>query len=83
MADFMIPTDGLHRWIVSLFTAAGSSEREAQLTADHLVGANLAGHDSHGVGMAPRVSRAIVLFGKVAGSSAARSRAPSHVPAER
>ena len=27
---------------------------EARLTADHLVGANLAGHDSHGVGMAPR-----------------------------
>ena len=54
MADFMIPTDGLTRWIVDLFTAAGSSEREATLTAEHLVGANLAGHDSHGVGMAPR-----------------------------
>ena len=54
MADFMIPTEGLTRWIVDLFTAAGSSEREATLTADHLVGANLTGHDSHGVGMAPR-----------------------------
>lgn len=54
MADHLIPTAPLHRWVVDLFRAAGSSEREATLTADHLVGANLAGHDSHGVGMAPR-----------------------------
>ena len=54
MADFSIPTAALHRWIVDLFRAAGSSEREATLTAQHLVGANLAGHDSHGVGMTPR-----------------------------
>jgi uncharacterized oxidoreductase len=54
MADIPIPTAPLHRWIVDLFRAAGSSEREATLTADHLVGANLAGHDSHGVGMVPR-----------------------------
>jgi len=54
MADFQIPTPALHRWVVDLFRAAGSSEREATLTADHLVGANLAGHDSHGVGMVHR-----------------------------
>ncbi len=54
MAEHLIPTAALHRWVVDLFRAAGSSEREATLTADHLVGANLAGHDSHGVGMAPR-----------------------------
>ncbi len=54
MADHIIPTQALHRWVVDLFRAAGSSDREATLTADHLVGANLAGHDSHGVGMAPR-----------------------------
>jgi uncharacterized oxidoreductase len=54
MADLSIPTAPLHRWVVDLFRAAGSSEREAALTADHLVGANLAGHDSHGVGMVPR-----------------------------
>ncbi len=54
MAEVSIPTAPLHRWVVDLFRAAGSNEREAQLTADHLVGANLAGHDSHGVGMAPR-----------------------------
>ena len=54
MADHLIPTPALHRWVIDLFRASGSSEREATLTADHLVGANLAGHDSHGVGMAPR-----------------------------
>ena len=29
----------------------GSEEEEAREVADHLVRANLAGHDSHGVGM--------------------------------
>lgn len=38
----------------AIFLAAGSSETEATLTATQLVGANLAGHDSHGVGMVPR-----------------------------
>jgi hydroxycarboxylate dehydrogenase B len=32
----------------------GSAVREAELVADQLVEANLAGHDSHGVGMLPR-----------------------------
>jgi uncharacterized oxidoreductase len=60
MADIPIPTAPLHRWIVDLFSAAGSCEREATLTADHLVGANLAGHDSHGVGMVPRYVQAML-----------------------
>jgi LDH2 family malate/lactate/ureidoglycolate dehydrogenase len=34
-----------------VFVAAGSSEEEAAIVADHLVEANLKGHDSHGVGM--------------------------------
>ncbi len=54
MADHLIPTRALHTWVVDLFRASGSSSHEATLTADHLVGANLAGHDSHGVGMAPK-----------------------------
>jgi len=54
MAEWIVHPDTLHRWMVDLWLRAGSSEREARLTADHLVGANLAGHDSHGVGMAPR-----------------------------
>lgn len=54
MSEFLAPTEALHRWVVDLFEAAGSNAAEARLTADHLVGANLAGHDSHGVGMVPR-----------------------------
>lgn len=54
MPTHAIPTAALHRWITDLWLAAGSSPTEADLTADHLVGANLAGHDSHGVGMVPR-----------------------------
>jgi len=54
MAEHRIAPDALHRWVVDLWLAAGSSEREARLTADHLVAANLSGHDSHGVGMVPR-----------------------------
>ncbi|MDB5811511.1 MAG: ybiC [Betaproteobacteria bacterium] len=50
-ADIMLPTDAIREWVYNLWLAAGSSTQEARLTADHLVGANLAGHDSHGVGM--------------------------------
>src|ERR1700710_2642936 len=35
----------------------GSEEGEATEVADHLVRANLAGHDSHGVGMLPTYVR--------------------------
>jgi uncharacterized oxidoreductase len=54
MADTLIPTAALRRWVEQLWLAAGCSADEARLTAEHLVGANLAGHDSHGVGMVPR-----------------------------
>jgi uncharacterized oxidoreductase len=40
--------------IESIVAAGGSDEREARLVAENLVGANLAGHDSHGIGMIPR-----------------------------
>jgi uncharacterized oxidoreductase len=48
-----IHPDRLHRFVRRVCTALGSAEREATLVADQLVGANLAGHDSHGVGMLP------------------------------
>src|SRR5437870_1060702 len=54
MSEHRIPTPALHQWVVDLWLAAGSDAREARLTADHLVGANLSGHDSHGVGMIPK-----------------------------
>ncbi len=43
----------LHELVVRTCAALGSEPREAALVADQLVGANLAGHDSHGVGMLP------------------------------
>jgi len=39
--------------IASICAAGGSEEREARIVADNLVDANMAGHDSHGVGMIP------------------------------
>jgi hydroxycarboxylate dehydrogenase B len=41
----------LEQWVRNLWLIAGSNAREAQLTATHLVQANLSGHDSHGVQM--------------------------------
>ncbi|MDH5539537.1 MAG: malate/lactate/ureidoglycolate dehydrogenase [Rhizobacter sp.] len=54
MTEHLIPTPALQQWVADLWRAAGCSSDEARLTADHLVGANLSGHDSHGVGMVPR-----------------------------
>jgi hydroxycarboxylate dehydrogenase B len=59
MTDQTIHPDVMHRWVLDLFMAAGSSAYEAKLTADHLLLANLSGHDSHGVGMIPRYVRAL------------------------
>jgi uncharacterized oxidoreductase len=43
----------LHALTRRVCLAAGSKEREATLVADHLVEANLTGHDSHGIGLLP------------------------------
>jgi uncharacterized oxidoreductase len=43
----------LEAMATGLLRAAGCGAEEAALVAAHLVGANLAGHDSHGVGMLP------------------------------
>ena len=45
--------DTLHRVASALVEAGGSSPEEGAIVADHLVTANLYGHDSHGVGMLP------------------------------
>jgi uncharacterized oxidoreductase len=47
----IIAADQLERAVCAVFRAAGSEEEEARLVAHHLVGANLRGHDSHGVGL--------------------------------
>jgi hydroxycarboxylate dehydrogenase B len=54
MAEKITQPKPLHQWIIDLWLAAGASETEARRCADHLVLANLSGHDSHGVGMIPR-----------------------------
>ena len=44
-----IAADPLHRLVQTTFEHAGTTAEEARLVADHLVEANLMGHDSHGV----------------------------------
>ena len=43
-----IPYEPLRLLISAIFAANGSEATEADLIADHLVEANLVGHDSHG-----------------------------------
>lgn len=50
----------LHSFIQAVFRQMGSEEQEAKLVADHLIAANLAGHDSHGIGMIPSYVRSQV-----------------------
>ena len=45
--------DRLHSFVRRVCAGLGSTDVEAGLVADQLVGANLAGHDSHGIGMLP------------------------------
>jgi len=47
----------LRRLTGALLEKTGSHPPEAKTVADHLVDANLAGHDSHGVGMLPHYMR--------------------------
>lgn len=49
----------LHAFISSVIAAAGSSAEETRIVADHLVRANLTGHDSHGAGMLPTYIKSI------------------------
>ena len=49
--------DRLRRVTRAILKSGGSAAPEADLVADHLVQANLAGHDSHGVGMIPAYVR--------------------------
>src|SRR5579862_7564645 len=39
----------LESFVAAIFVASGSSPAESELLAEHLVEANLLGHDSHGV----------------------------------
>ncbi len=45
--------NALATFVDAAFQAAGASAAEASTIARHMVGANLAGHDSHGVQLLP------------------------------
>ena len=47
--DDRIAAESLRAFTAAVFRAAGSDATEARLVGDHLVDANLVGHDSHGV----------------------------------
>ena len=53
VGEVRVKPDRLHAFAMAICRADGSSAEEAKLVADHLVLANLFGHDSHGVGMMP------------------------------
>ena len=50
----LIQSQNLEAIAVEILLAAGSSDDESRIVAKNLVIANLAGHDSHGIGMLPR-----------------------------
>ena len=55
MAEYIhIPEAELEGFVTRIFTASGCAPAEAARVSNHLVGANLAGHDSHGVVRVPR-----------------------------
>ena len=58
--SILISATELEEKVASLFSAVGSSKEEATQVAANLVLANLSGHDSHGVGMAPRYVDAVL-----------------------
>jgi len=58
--NHLMNAQDLENKITALFTQAGSTPQEARQVAANLVMANLSGHDSHGVGMAPRYVDAIL-----------------------
>ena len=47
----LVPHSSLRDWTTAILQGSGSAPAEAAEVANHLVDANLAGHDSHGVGM--------------------------------
>lgn len=48
-ADATFDPAAIGSFVAAVFAAAGSSAEESRIVADHLVEANLQGHDSHGV----------------------------------
>ena len=63
MSQLIQATD-LRQYITRIIAMTGSAPAEAAQVADNLVMANLSGHDSHGVGMAPRYVDAVLEGGR-------------------
>ncbi|MGQ0656290.1 MAG: Ldh family oxidoreductase, partial [Betaproteobacteria bacterium] len=59
-AAILVGAANLKAAIEMIVARGGSGPREADLVAGNLVEANLAGHDSHGVGMIPRYVNALL-----------------------
>ena len=59
MESIDIHPQALRDVATTVLKAGGSSADEARIVADHLVLANLSGHDSHGVGMLPAYERSL------------------------
>jgi len=63
----IVAPEALHTLGKGIFLAAGASEDEAEVVMEHLVGANLAGHDSHGIILLPtyinRIKRGHIVPG--------------------
>lgn len=55
----LITAQDLNNYVKDIFVHAGASQEIATEVTDHLVAANLKGHDSHGVGMTPAYVRNI------------------------
>ena len=53
----LVPHESLRKLIAEIIRRGGSDAAEADLVAGHLVDANLAGHDSHGVQLMPAYVR--------------------------
>ncbi len=54
-----VPQPQLWQLAFDIIRRLGSEEDEARIVAEHLVNANLAGHDSHGVGLLPTYATAV------------------------
>jgi len=61
--EIVIAAPRLEAAVEAIVAQGGSEAREAALVAGNLVAANLAGHDSHGVGMIPRYVKALLEGG--------------------
>jgi uncharacterized oxidoreductase len=48
-SSYHIPAAELRAFVAEVFRAIGSANGEARIVGDHLVDANLAGHESHGI----------------------------------